>query len=139
MLLNQRRDGLCQSPAVGAIGRRVVLLIDGPPTSHTGEGQLGAGQLLQLVPPAAQRLHDRIDQTPIAGALADFGVLVQEAVGDERHLARRILLHTWGCTRNERFGVWHCFALFVYRKSLSELPSARFIRPSVVWNRVHLP
>src|SRR6266404_5387913 len=108
MLLNQRRDGLCQSPAVGAIGRRVVLLIDGPPTSHTGEGQLGAGQLLQLVPPAAQRLHDRIDQTPIAGALADFGVLVQEAVGDERHLARRILLHTWLLPAADSLTRRHC-------------------------------
>src|SRR5882672_5363093 len=113
MLLNQRCDGLCQSPAVGAIGRRIILLIDGPPTPHTGEGQLGAGQLQQLVTPAAQRLHDRTDQTPIASALADFGVLVQEAVGDQRHLARRHLIHTRLLSAVDPLARSHCFPFCV--------------------------
>src|SRR6267142_4344018 len=93
MALDQRRYRPCQAPAVSSIGGGVILLIDGPPTPRTGEGQFGAGQLQQEVPPAAQCLDDRIDQAAVAGALADLGVLVQEAVGNQRHFTRRILLH----------------------------------------------
>src|SRR2546423_12616735 len=90
--LDQRRDCLRQAPTVGAIGGSVVLLIDGPPTPHTGESQFGTGQLLQHVSPLTQHLHDRTHETRVVGALANLGVLVQEAVGDQRHLARRTLL-----------------------------------------------
>src|SRR5213082_84363 len=90
--LDQRRDRLRQAPAVGAIGGSVVLLIDGPPTPHTGESQFGTGQLLQHVSPLTQHLHDRTHETRVVGALTNLGVLVQEAVGDQRHLARRFLL-----------------------------------------------
>src|SRR6266404_6966801 len=93
MALDQRRYRLSQAPAVSSIRGGVILLIDGPPTPRTGEGQLGAGQLQELVSPAAQCFHDRTAQTPVPRALADLGVLVQEAVGDQRHFARGILLH----------------------------------------------
>src|SRR5256886_3879548 len=72
ILLDQRRDGLRQAPAVGSIGRSVILLIHGPPTPHAGEGQLGAGELLQKASAGAQRLHDRTDQPPIVSPLADL-------------------------------------------------------------------
>src|SRR5215467_3753561 len=99
MALDQRCDRLRQAPTVSSIGGGVVLLIDSPPTACTGKGQLGTRQLLQQIPTAAQRLHYRTDQAPIAGALADLGVLVQEAVGNQRHLAWRILLHWLTCSR----------------------------------------
>src|SRR5450755_2592078 len=95
MLLDQRRDSLCQAPTMGAIGRRVILLIDGPPAARTGEGQLRTWQLQQLVATDAQCLHDRIDQTPIPGALANFGVLIQEAVGKQRDLTRPLRHRSW--------------------------------------------
>src|SRR5215469_3912193 len=65
ILLDLRCDRLRQAPAVLAIGRGVVLLVDGPPAPYTGERELGTGQLLQEVAAPAQRLHHRTHDTSI--------------------------------------------------------------------------
>ena len=92
-MLDEWRDCLRQALAVSSIGRRVVLLINRPPAPDAGEGELGAGELLQQVPAAAQCLDHRAHHAGVICALADLRILIQQAAGDECHLARRVVLN----------------------------------------------
>src|SRR5581483_1372524 len=80
VLFDEGCDGLGEPPAMGAVGRRVVLLVDGPPAPDSSERKLGARQLLQEIAAAAQRLNDRAHESAIARAITDLGVLIQETV-----------------------------------------------------------
>src|SRR6186713_2368909 len=66
--LNQRCNRQCEAFAVGPVSGGVVLFIDRPPAARACKCQLGAGKLLQDITPAAERLYDRADNTPVARA-----------------------------------------------------------------------
>ena len=86
--LDVRRDGarddLRLPPAVPPEGERVGLVLDEPEAVQAEEPVLRAGHLLDAPAALAQQLDERRVDAGAARAAVGLGVLVEQAVGDER-------------------------------------------------------
>src|SRR6266702_3329555 len=78
-------DSLGQPLTVPAVGRRVKLLPHGPEPVQAGEGEFRAWHLLD--PPALvpQRVDHRGVDPGTVRSVANFGVLIQQAMCHKRH------------------------------------------------------
>src|SRR6185312_2146539 len=74
-----------EAAAVPAERRGVVLLTYRPEPVQPGEGELGAGHLLDAPALRAQHIHDRGVHARAVRTLTHLGVLVKQAMCHERH------------------------------------------------------
>jgi hypothetical protein len=84
MGLYRAGDGVRDAGAMPPVGERVVLLAYRPESVQPGEGELGTGHLLQLPALFPEHLHQRRVDAGTASAAGHLGVLIEQAVGDER-------------------------------------------------------